>query len=152
MTKVAAKHGKTYEGSWSLKLINLWIWVKSYYYHIQPNKYTYSYKCYNNGLKFHSLKTYALVRICLLMAAKGLTSWLSFVMSYCGDWYPGSGVVLDCIDSWSLPSFFLWWMSRPDQLASGSTLFSILKISIASKKLGWIWYKEIMSADPPISN
>ena len=22
-------------------------------------------------------------------------------------WYPGSGVVLDCIDSWSLPSFFL---------------------------------------------
>ena len=22
-------------------------------------------------------------------------------------WYPGSGVVLDCIDSWSLPSFLL---------------------------------------------
>ena len=36
-------------------------------------------------------------------ARKGLTSWLSFVMSSVGlslsHWYPGSGVVLDCIDS-----------------------------------------------------
>ena len=36
-------------------------------------------------------------------AEKGLTSWLSFVVSYVSLslslWYPGSGVVLDCIDS-----------------------------------------------------
>ena len=36
-------------------------------------------------------------------AGKGLTSWLSFVMSNCelllSHWYPGSGVVLECIDS-----------------------------------------------------
>ena len=36
-------------------------------------------------------------------AWKGLTSWLSFEMYYCdvvlSHWYPGSGVVLDCIDS-----------------------------------------------------
>ena len=38
-------------------------------------------------------------------AGKGLTSWLSFVMSYCdvvtSHWYmySGSGVVFDCIDS-----------------------------------------------------
>ena len=36
-------------------------------------------------------------------AGKGLTSWLSFVMSSVSlslsHWYPGSGVVLDCIDS-----------------------------------------------------
>ena len=38
-------------------------------------------------------------------AGKGLNSWLSFVMSNCesklslSHWYPGSGVVLDCIDS-----------------------------------------------------
>ena len=35
-------------------------------------------------------------------AGKVLTSWLSFVMSNCDvvtfPWYPGSGVVLDCID------------------------------------------------------
>ena len=36
-------------------------------------------------------------------AGKGLTSWLSFVVSTVSLslslWYPGSGVVLDCIDS-----------------------------------------------------
>ena len=43
--------------------------------------------------------------ICALWspAEKGLTSWLSFVVSNCKFvtpyWYPGSGVVLDCIDS-----------------------------------------------------
>ena len=29
---------------------------------------------------------------------KGLVSWLSFVMLSHSHWYPGSGVVLDCID------------------------------------------------------
>ena len=43
--------------------------------------------------------------ICALWspARKGLTSWLSFVVSSVSlslsHWYPGSGVVLDCIDS-----------------------------------------------------
>ena len=43
--------------------------------------------------------------ICALWspAGKGLTSWLSFVVSTMSlslsHWYPGSGVVLDCIDS-----------------------------------------------------
>ena len=43
--------------------------------------------------------------ICALWspAGKGLTSWLSFVVSTkslsISHWYPGSGVVLDCIDS-----------------------------------------------------
>ena len=43
--------------------------------------------------------------ICALWspAGKGLTSWLSFVGSIVilslFHWYPGSGVVLDCIDS-----------------------------------------------------
>ena len=30
---------------------------------------------------------------------------MKFSLSY---WYPGSVVVLDCIDSWSLPPFLLW--------------------------------------------
>ena len=48
--------------------------------------------------------------LCLFIAAlwspagKGLTSWLLFVMFNCVFyhfplWYPGSGVVLDCINS-----------------------------------------------------
>ena len=51
--------------------------------------------------------------ICALWspAGKGLTSWLSFVVSTVSvslsHWYPGSGVVLDCIDSWSLHTYLL---------------------------------------------
>ena len=52
-------------------------------------------------------------------AGKGLTSWLSFVVSNCNChfpiWYPGSGVVLDCIDSWSLHTYLLY-SSRCDML------------------------------------
>ena len=44
-------------------------------------------------------------------AGKGLTSWLSFVVSSVSlslsHWYPGSGVVLGCIDSWSLQPYLL---------------------------------------------
>ena len=49
------------------------------------------------------------VRVCLcvlcgrLLGGGGLASWLSFVVSSVGlslsHWCPGSGVVLDCIDS-----------------------------------------------------
>ena len=50
--------------------------------------------------------------ICALWspAGKGLTSWLSFVVSSVSlslsHWYSGSGVVLDCIDSWSLQPYY----------------------------------------------
>ena len=44
----------------------------------------------------------ASVYMCFV-AWKGLTSWLSFVVSAVSlslsHWYPGSSVVLDCIDS-----------------------------------------------------
>ena len=51
--------------------------------------------------------------ICALWspAGKGLTSWLSFVVSSVSlslcHWYPGSGVVHDCIDSRSLHPYLL---------------------------------------------
>ena len=51
--------------------------------------------------------------ICALWspAGKGLTSWLSFLLSSVSlslsHWYPGSGVVLDCIVSWSLQPYLL---------------------------------------------
>ena len=56
---------------------------------------------YTNILLFKVLSRF----ICALWspAGKGLTSWLSFVVSTVSlslsHWYPGSGVVLDCIDS-----------------------------------------------------
>ena len=49
-------------------------------------------------------------------AGKGLTSWLSFVVSSVSlslsHWYPWSGVVLDCIDSWSLQPYLLWYLVK----------------------------------------
>ena len=56
--------------------------------------------------------------ICALWspAGKGLTSWLLFlvytVSLSLSHWYPGSGVVLDCIDVQSLHPYFLvfWWI------------------------------------------
>ena len=58
---------------------------------------------------------YAFGRVCLLMpCGRLLASWFSFVMSNCGfvtfsliSW---SGVVIDCIDSRSLPYFLLLFM------------------------------------------
>ena len=48
-------------------------------------------------------------------AGKGLTSSLLLVMflyfCYFPMWYPGSGVVLDCIVSCSLPSFLLCYVN-----------------------------------------
>ena len=46
----------------------------------------------------------AYVYMCFVVICwKGLSSWLSFVVSAVSlslsHWYPGSGVVLDCIDS-----------------------------------------------------
>ena len=51
--------------------------------------------------------------ICALLspAGKRLTSWLSFVVSTVSlslsHWYPGSGVVLNCIDFRSLHPYLL---------------------------------------------
>ena len=66
--------------------------------------------------------------ICALWspAGKGLTSWLSFVVSSVSlslsHWYPGSGVVLDCIDSGSL-----FW---PPQIRLLTMLWSFEKDTI----------------------
>ena len=57
---------------------------------------------------------YAFVRVCLLMPCchllwkgwpLGSRVWCLIVKLSLFHWYPGSGVVLDCIYSWSLPSF-----------------------------------------------
>ena len=74
--------------------------------------------------------------ICALWspAGKGLTSWLSLVVSSVSlslsHWYPGSGVVLDCIDSWSLHHYLLsqYWMKM------FTRLFHLWKPSIYKSK------------------
>ena len=59
---------------------------------------------------------YAFMHICLLMPCGhqlgkgwplGSRLWCLIVKLSLSHWYPGSGVVLDCIHSWSLPFFSL---------------------------------------------
>ena len=61
-------------------------------------------------------------------AGKGLTSMLSFVVSSCEfvtiHWYLGSGVVLDCIDSWSVHPYLLTCIN-PFSLKSVATILFI---------------------------
>ena len=70
---------------------------------------------------FLSCFCYAFVCVCLLMPCGhllrkgwplGFRLWCLIVKLSLSHWYPGSGVVLDCIDSWSLPSFLLWCVNR----------------------------------------
>ena len=65
---------------------------------------------------FLSYVCYAFVRVCLLLPCchllgkgwpLGSRLWYLIMSLLLSHWYPGSGVVLDCIDSWSLPSFLL---------------------------------------------
>ena len=60
---------------------------------------------------------YDFVRVCLLIPCGHLLwmgwprdsrLWCIIVTLSLSHWYPGSGVVLDCIDTWYLPSFLLW--------------------------------------------
>ena len=65
---------------------------------------------------FLSCVYYVFVRACLYVPCSHLLGkgwplgsrlWCLTVSLSLSHWYPGSGVVLDCIDSWSLPTSFL---------------------------------------------
>ena len=101
------------------------IWIKGEVGAVKPFKPSSKifYWPFQGGTSFVDLLCFCSV-LCLLClcarlficalwspAGKGLTSWLSFVVSAVSlslsHWYPGSGVVLDCIDSWSLHPYLL---------------------------------------------
>ena len=58
--------------------------------------------------------------------------WCLTVSLFLSNWYPGSGVVLDCIDFLSLPSFSLWISQSQillDSLRWGSVYFGEKKLN-----------------------
>ena len=66
---------------------------------------------------FLSCVCYAFVGVCLFVPCGHLLGkgwplgsllWCLTVSLSLSHWYPGSGVVLDCIDSWSLHPYLLW--------------------------------------------
>ena len=72
--------------------------------------------CFVGHLCFSVLFCYAFMHVCLLMPCSHLLGkgwpfgsllWCLIVTLSLSNWYPGSGVVLDCIDSWSWLSFLL---------------------------------------------
>ena len=80
---------------------------------------TVPWRCFFCGpfMLFLSCFCYAFVCICLLMPCGHLLEkswplgsrlWCLIMKLLLSHWYPGSGVVLDWIDSWSLPFFSLW--------------------------------------------
>ena len=93
--------------------------------------------------------------ICALWspAGKGLTSWLSFVVSSVSlslsHWYPGSGVVLDCIDSWSLHHYLLLLLRyKTFQLKwtrnENNTCHGFLFNSTSAGQTSWMfWLKDL---------
>ena len=88
--------------------------------------------------------------ICALWspAGKGLTSWLSFVVSTVSlslsHWYSGSGVVLDCINSCSLHPYLLC-NHLDEQERAGSFVLTVFlmscycycSVAIPCGALGW---------------
>ena len=81
-------------------------------------------------LVFNLLCLCAHLFICALWSPvrKGLTSWLSFVVSTVSlslsHWYPGSGVVLDCIDSCSLHPYSLCLYEPCDSIFADKIQYS----------------------------
>ena len=85
---------------------------KIFYWPFQGGTYFVDLLCF-----FLSCVWYAFVLVCLyvpcvLLLEKGwpLGShlWCITVSLLLSHWYPGSGVVLNCIDSWSLHPYLLW--------------------------------------------
>ena len=98
--------------------------------------------------------------ICALWSPPGkrLTSWLSFVVSAVSlslsHWYPGSSVVLDCIESWSLHPYLLVFV-RLSRLFSAAlwspagkgltswllfAMFNCVFVAFQCGVLGQVWY------------
>ena len=70
--------------------------------------------------------------ICKLSWHLSSCLWCLTVSLLLSHWYPGSGVVLDCIDSWSLPSFLLCISQSPilfDSLRWGCGYFGEKKLN-----------------------
>ena len=85
--------------------------------------------------------------ICALWspAGKGLTSWLSFVVSAVSlslsHLYPGSGVVLDCIDSWSLHPYLLQQISKINFFKIFRVTWKYIRKEILSCIIIWTFFE-----------
>ena len=84
---------------------------KMFYWPFQGGSSFVDFLCFCSVLCLLCLCAHLFICALWSPAGKGLTSWLSFVVSTVSlslsHWYPESGVVLDCIDSWSMHPYLL---------------------------------------------
>ena len=95
-------------------------------------------------LCFLSCVCYAFVRVCLYVPCGHLLGkgwplgsrlWCLTVSVSLSHWYPGSGVVLDCIDSWSLHPYLLWRRYRShDKIWGPGRVFRDTRILVKNLK------------------
>ena len=75
---------------------------------------------------------------CLVVTCWERADLLALVTLSFPHWYPGSGVVLDCIDSWSLPSFLLSWRKTTWHYFTVNLMTFLIHCNIISHI--WVWY------------
>ena len=107
---------------------------------------------------FLSCVCYAFGRVCLYVHCGHLLGkgwplgsrlWCLTVSLSLFHWYPGSGVVLDCIDSWSLHTYLLWHENghKPDKFIFGCRYFLFVQLtnrslSTLNQLIGVEWHMD----------
>ena len=93
----------------------------------------------------------AFVHVCLLMSCGHLLGkgwplgprlWCLIVTLSLSHWYPGSGVVLDCIDSWSLTSFLLCIIAYELRISCKGSLSIALGFFFVTSKTNFMFFKQ----------
>ena len=100
---------------------------------------------------------YVFVRVCLYVLCGHLLGkgwplgsrlWCLSVSLSLSHWYPGSGVVLDCIDSWSLHPYLLCGQLLGKGWPLGSWWWCLLYfVTFPCGILGQVWYLIISFSD-----
>ena len=84
---------------------------------------------------------FVFVRVCLFVLCGHLLGkgwplpsrlWCLIVSLSLSHWYPGSGVVLDCIDSWSLHPYLLIWILGTFGASDSWTMCKLFFLAIIS--------------------
>ena len=120
LVKLRIKHHQVWKGKGCMWILGWFDWNSGIYRHIMGRTLKIFYKTARSTayrfmcwISVFLLCFHARMFIDALWshAGKGLTSWSRLwcliVKLSLSHWYPGFGVVLDCIDSWSLPFFLL---------------------------------------------
>ena len=140
--------------SWSTSELRVWLPVGAPLNWFKPSSKIF-YWPFQGGtsfvdlLFFLSCVCYAFVRVCLYVPCGHLLGkgwplgsrlWCLTVSLSLSHWYPGSGVVLDCIGSWSLHPYLLYRAYRGRQECNGSVVDCLIHYYWHLQSLLRMWF------------